>query len=331
MATFFAILFALAASFGLAWLYALVLYWADRHEKEPKRLLLGMFLWGSMVAIPASLIFSLTLDAGIAAVVQAPSAQEYLTLSLTAPLVEESTKGLALLLLFLFAAHEVDSLFDGIVYAALVGLGFEALENALYLIGAWAQGGAGDYLTLLVLRLGLFGFTHAFFTSLTGLGLTVAHLYARRRWSWLAVPVGWLAAVLAHSWHNAMLATRSAWCLLSVLADWTGLFALLGIAWWALRREARWLREHLAAEVAEGLITPAQYHTACAPARRAQAIRQARRAGEGPATAAFYARLAKLAFLKAQAARNGLTPQRAQRLAQLRQEIAQLAAKAKTA
>ncbi len=315
------------ACFGLAWLYALVLYWADRHEKEPKRLLLGMFLWGATVAIVGAALFSEALDAGIALFVPSPDKREFLSLAFTAPVVEESLKGLALVLLFLFSREEVDSLFDGLIYAALVGLGFEAMENVLYLVME-IDHGLADYFFLMVLRLGLFGFTHAFFTAFTGLGLTFAWLRAKTWWAWAAVPLGWLLAVLAHAFHNATLTLDVPWCLLPLLADWSGLFFLIGVALWAFYRERRWIRTYLREEVAAGLITPAHYATISALHRRAQALRLARRQGAGEATAAFYAKLAKLAFLKARQHQSGHSMRRAQAIAQLRAEIARLAPEA---
>ncbi len=323
--------FALVASFGLAWLYALALYWADRHEKEPKLLLLGMFLWGAVIAVLGSIVFSLALDAGVALVVRTEAVRDMISTVVIAPLVEESMKGAALILLFLFARNQVDSLFDGVIYAALVGLGFEAVENFLYLLGALGEGGLGSYLLTMFLRLGLFGFTHAFYTSLTGLGLAAFRLYSRRWWAWAAVPLGWLAAVLTHAFHNATVSTGSALCLLAVLADWAGLIILVGILVWALRREHKWLRQYLADEVRAGHISPAQYETACSLRKRAAAQRKARRTRRSGATRRFYQTLTKLAFLRAHIARGHTSPPYQRRLRQLREEIARLAPEAETA
>ena len=47
-----------------------------------------------------------------------------------APIIEESLKGLAVLLVFLLFRKEFDSILDGIVYAAITALGFAATENS---------------------------------------------------------------------------------------------------------------------------------------------------------------------------------------------------------
>jgi len=149
-------------------------------------------------------------------------------------------------------------------------------------------------------------------------------------WAWMAVPGGWLFAVLAHGLHNAMVSFGAPLCLLAVLADWTGLFFLIGIAGWALRREKQWLREHLREEVENGLISPAHYETVCSVPRRVRAMRKARRQGRAASTARFYTQLAKLAFLKAHPNRKGDPAAYREALAQLRHEIARLAPNAES-
>ncbi|NPA31340.1 MAG: PrsW family intramembrane metalloprotease [Chloroflexi bacterium] len=316
------------ASFVLAWAYAALLYWADRHEKEPKGLLLGMFLWGALVATLGSALFSSAIDAGLSGLWPTDAAtRAWVDTTVIAPLVEESFKAAALVLLFWFAAHEVDSLFDGVIYAALVGLGFEAVENALYFVATLVEGGVGQSLLVGALRLGLFGFTHAFYTSLTGLGLAVWRLYSRRWWAWLAPLAGWAAAVLAHALHNASMNLGAPACVVGIGSDWLGLAAVAGILLWALRREARWLREHLRAEVEAGRITPAQYRTALSLARRARALRQARKKGAryAQATREFYRLLTDLAFVLAHIGRGHRDAHFRQRAQELRAAIARLA------
>ncbi len=320
----FAVLFALVLSFGLAWTYALLLYWADRHEKEPKRLLLGMFFWGAVISIIGSLVFSLTLDAGLALVMRSASARDFISTAVIAPLVEETMKGLGVLVVYLVARDEFDSLFDGVVYAALIGLGFEAVENFLYIVSSLEEG-LGSYLMVTALRLGLFGFTHPFFTSFVGLGVAAFRLYRNRWWAWFAPPAGWMAAVFTHALHNATVSTGTALCLVAVVADWTGLFMLIGILFWAIRRERQWMRVHLEEEVRLGLISPGHYATALSPRRRWQALRLAKRMGRKREASRFYKLLAELAFLKAHMARGHQGPREHARLQTLRQAIAQLA------
>ncbi len=327
-------LMGLALSFGLAWVYAALLYWADRHEKEPKRLLLGMFLWGAFIATVGSALFSSAIDAGLNWVLgTGGGGRELFDAAVVAPLVEESLKGAALLVLFALARHEIDSLFDGIIYGALVGLGFEAVENALYIVASLGDGGLGQALLVMFLRLGLFGFTHAFYTGLTGLGLAVLRLYSSRWWAWFAPVVGWGAAVLAHALHNASMALGGAVCLLGLSTDWLGLLALVGLMAWSIYRERQWLRRYLVEDVQAGRIGMAHYRTACSQAARRKAVRRARRKGPqyARATREFYRHLTDLAFLRAHIQRGHRGPRERERLQRLQAQVQHLAPYAEVA
>lgn len=55
--------------------------------------------------------------------------------AVVALLTEELFRGSALGLLFVFFRDEIDSAIDGILYGALVGFGFVAVENTLYFGG----------------------------------------------------------------------------------------------------------------------------------------------------------------------------------------------------
>lgn len=326
-------LFSLAVSFGLAWVYAAILYWADRHEKEPKRLLLQMFLWGAFVATFGAALFSSAVDAGLQwAIALPPATYDWLSAVVTAPLVEESFKAGALVLLMLLWRDEIDSVFDGVIYGALVGLGFEALENTLYLLGSLDEGGLGQWFLVGVLRLGLFGFSHAFYTSLTGAGLALWRLYSRKWWAWFMPLVGWSGAVLAHAIHNASVTAGALPCLLGAGFHWLGLASLVGVLIWSLKREAGWLRRYLRAEAEAGRISVAHYRTALSWSRRMRAIRQARKRGKSHArnTREFYRLLADLAFVLAHIHRGHNELRYRQRAEELRQRIHALAAHAET-
>ena len=58
---------ALVLSFVPMWVYAYIVYWLDRFEREPKRLLLGVFLWGAFVATIGAVIAELILGEGLSA------------------------------------------------------------------------------------------------------------------------------------------------------------------------------------------------------------------------------------------------------------------------
>ena len=108
-----------------------VYLWVDRLEAEPVRYLVFAFLWGALCAAVGALIlntgFHLLLVAAHTANPDAVSAV------VSAPVVEETLKGAAILLIAWRRRREFDGVIDGIVYAGMAGAGFAFSENILYL------------------------------------------------------------------------------------------------------------------------------------------------------------------------------------------------------
>ncbi|MFO3797258.1 MAG: PrsW family intramembrane metalloprotease, partial [Anaerolineales bacterium] len=104
--------------------FALFVNWLDRYEKEPKVLLVSAFLWGALLAAGMAFVINTITTEGILLLT---GSEEFSGLSsgvFVAPIIEESLKGIALLILFFAFRKEFDSLLDGAVYAGMVGLGF---------------------------------------------------------------------------------------------------------------------------------------------------------------------------------------------------------------
>ena len=119
-----AILTTLLAAVSFPLLIA-VCFWLDRYEPEPGRYRLAALGWGAVVAVILSffaeqLLFSL------------PGTDDFVDTAVIAPFVEEFGKGLFLVVVVLFRRAQVHGLLDGIVYAALVGIGFAFVEDILY-------------------------------------------------------------------------------------------------------------------------------------------------------------------------------------------------------
>ncbi|WP_022901728.1 PrsW family intramembrane metalloprotease [Humibacter albus] len=171
--------------------------WIDAWEPEPFAAKAFAFLWGAAAAIAIALLFDLgqhffTLipeDSVFSAVVRAP-------------LVEESAKGAALLILVFAVRHTFDGPIDGIVYAAFTAGGFAFVENIQYFGLALLDGGANEAASVFVLRALFSPFAHVLFTSCTGFALGLA---ARRRGVlriFGAFLLGLLVAVMLHSVWN---------------------------------------------------------------------------------------------------------------------------------
>lgn len=241
--------------------YVGLIYWVDRYEKEPIWLLSATFLWGAIpsifVAIILNELFSLPftslLDENMADVASA---------ALIAPLVEETVKGLALIGIMFFRRRDIDSPLDGIIYGAMVGLGFAMVENYFYFQGEFESGGYSALGVNVFFRAFVFGLNHALFSAAFGLGLAYARLSRSDATRTFAPLLGWGIAVTLHAIHNATVGLESALCLVAPLTDWGGVLLTILIIGWALRQEQMWLTEYLKEEVVLGTLTFRQYELA---------------------------------------------------------------------
>jgi RsiW-degrading membrane proteinase PrsW (M82 family) len=335
---------------------ALWLLWAlDRRERESIWLFGGAVLWGAVVSTGLSGIVNSLGAAAIFDRVQqmgeaAEDAQEItnvLAAALVAPPVEELAKGLALLALFWFMRAEFDNLRDGLIYGALVGLGFNIAETALYVMKGYLETGdapLGVQLAVRFVFLGLNG--HLIFSALFGAGLGIAR-QTPRRWLRVVAPlVGYALAVFAHALANSLGVIVFSLLLSASGAETAGDFAEipLSIVWtaaaisdlvaggWAyivlgilLGLSARWeravIRLYLADEGGE-VVTPEEYasimHRLPAFGSHEVARRQGR-LGERIVNAQ-----AELAFRKWHLRRDGADPETDLLVALWRQDIAML-------
>jgi RsiW-degrading membrane proteinase PrsW (M82 family) len=251
--------------FATALLYAYVLYWLDRYEKEPLLLLGAVFLWGAVVAAGSAFLINTTLGLGIYVFTGSDAATDLATGSLVAPLVEETLKGLAVLGVFLVFRSEFDSVLDGIIYAGVAALGFAATENAYYIYTyGFQESGWSGLLSLTFVRIILVGWQHPFYTAFFGIGLALARL--NRSWfvKILAPILGLAVAMFTHAFHNTLASILGGISGLAIgtIFDWTGWLFMFCVIMWATWREQLNLKKFLAAELQAGTISPALFRTA---------------------------------------------------------------------
>jgi RsiW-degrading membrane proteinase PrsW (M82 family) len=205
---------ALALSSLLALVPLTILWFLDRRERESPWLFAAAFLWGGLIAtalaLPFNTVFFKLIDEWLAhhpmlAVILGPEASLMLAAPISAPIAEELAKALGVLLLFWLLRAEFDNMRDGLVYGALVGLGFTWFEAALYVANVYAKFGVAAYGFQLGARYALFGLGgHAMFTALFGASLGLA-LQTRRKWLRILAPIAGLClAIAAHMLNNAL-------------------------------------------------------------------------------------------------------------------------------
>lgn len=325
-----AILAAIPMAFIPAFFFSWFLYWLDRYEKEPRWLLLLTFLWGAVIAIIGALIISLIFNEGFNMVLQDETLVDIAGGSITAPLVEEFWKGLAVMIVFFIFRNEFDSILDGIIYGGIAGLGFAATENVLYFLGQYSDGGWGSMFANFALRVGVFAWGHPFYTAFTGIGFAISRNSRNTLVKLVAPIIGYMIAMFMHFFHNTSLvfANGLGSIALIVLLEWGGWIIFLGFIFWLVSREQGLLKKHLPEEVANGLITEAQLKTAVSYFQF-NARLSALTSGAYRATDHFYQYLGELAHKKEQLSKFGNERGNAAIIEKLRANITSLAPHAK--
>jgi RsiW-degrading membrane proteinase PrsW (M82 family) len=281
-------------------LFVGIVYWADQYEKEPVGLLLAAFVWGAVPAVLLSYFLRVVLEGPLYTAIGATNGQA-VSIVILAPIIEESIKALILVGLLFNKRNEIDTLLDGVIYGAMVGLGFAFVENILYFMAQYADGGSLAWATNVVMRGWLFGFSHALFSSIIGLGIAAGRLSPRRSVKIVAPITGWLTAVSLHTLHNWGAVMGTAFCLITPLVDWGGVFLLGVIVLWSLLQEREWIRQYLVAETLSDVLTISQYETARSTRKRQTAVWKTWRQRGWQAwrrEARFYHRCSELAYLK---------------------------------
>lgn len=325
-----AVLAAIPMAFIPAFFFSWFIYWLDRYEKEPRWLLFATFFWGGFVAIIGTLIVATIFEVGFSFVLNDAYLEDIAGGSITAPLVEEFMKGLAVLMVFLMFRKEFDSVLDGVIYGGIAGLGFAATENVFYFLGQYDAAGWGGMFTNFALRVGVFAWGHPFYTAFTGLGFAIARTNRNILIKLVAPVIGYFLAVFAHSFHNTAVTFASGLgsIILVILLEWFGWLIFLGFIFWLVFREQKLLKIHLIEEVQNGVISQSQYKTAVSffqfGARMA-----ALSSGTYRATNHFYQYLGELAHKKEQYKKFGDERGNAAIIEKLRANITSLAPRAK--
>jgi protease PrsW len=205
---------ALALSTLLSAVPLAILWLLDRRERRTAWLFGAAFLWGGFIATAIALPFNTAIIkrvdhwvAGNPGIIRllGPQAPLLLAAPLSGPIVEELAKALGVIVIFWLLRAEHNGVRDGIVYGALVGVGFNWFEAALYVSQGYAEYRAAPFGLQLGSRYALLGLGgHAMFTGMFGAFLGLA-LAARRKWvRVVAPPFGLVLAMTAHMVNNAL-------------------------------------------------------------------------------------------------------------------------------
>lgn len=244
--------------------YLMLVLWIDRYEAEPFWMLATAFFWGALVAVFFAFLINTVSGVAVSLMTNSMRAGRTFGAVISAPIVEECAKALILLIFFLWKKDEFDGVIDGIVYAAMAGLGFAMTENIQYYGRAVMEGG-GTLTFVFILRGALAPFSHPMFTSFTGIGLGLARQSRSMAVKLIAPPMGLLAAISMHSiWNGSgVLFGGGAFVLTYIVIMIPAFFIMLAVIALALRREGQVVRDFLVADYQGGLFTPDEYKRLC--------------------------------------------------------------------
>jgi protease PrsW len=303
--------------------YLLFIRAIDLYEREPLRYVVPVFVWGFTVAVVASLIFN-TIFTFTLTTIAGKQVANFFTAVVGAPIIEECSKGLALLLIF-FVAYlarrrsgvvEFAGVMDGIVYGSAVGFGFAIAEDILYGL----QFGPETF----VMRRIFGGFAHAAFTSLTGIGIGLIPFVHHKVLKPIPPLLGLLGAILLHATFN-FTATLFGPLAYVVMLFVVVFYFLIILVW--LTYERRTIRGELRDEVGRS-ITPEEYAILPTFFRRTGYYLKLALSGQlltWSSARRLHAAAVDLALAK-RLARRSSTPAREERVRALRQKISNLRA-----
>lgn len=245
-----------------AMFYLGIFLWLDRYDPEPFRTLAFAFAWGAVVAIFVSSLFNEVFKHAFG---------DFLTGVISAPLIEEGSKGAGVLLIALLFKNDFDSVLDGIVYAGVVALGFATMENVDYYGDSLANGGTGTLVGTFIVRGILSPFSHVLFTSMTGIGCGIARETYNPVLKFAAPLLGYAGAMTLHALWNMLASFSLGVFYFGYLFLEVPLFiGFVCVMVMMIKREAKILRKTLAAEVERGLIDPEQLEIAISVFRRSR-------------------------------------------------------------
>jgi RsiW-degrading membrane proteinase PrsW (M82 family) len=282
--------------------------WLDRYESEPTSMLALAFFWGAAVATFGALVIN---TASMQAI-DAAGGDIEATAVFVAPVVEETLKGAAIVLIVLIRRREFDGVVDGLVYAGMAAVGFAYVENVLYLGRTLAEDGSGGTIAVFILRCIVSPFAHPLFTAAIGIGIGLAVRTRNPALRVIAPVAGWLVAVFLHGLWNSSAASGLAGFLSTyVVLQMPVFLGFIVLAILARRREGQLIARHLTIYGTTGWLTQREVGMLASLPQRREARTWAKRVGgadAGRAMRDFQELASELAFIRERMTRGTAPP-----------------------
>lgn len=289
-------------------IYLLILWWIDRYEKEPLPLL-GIALICGVILSPLITVIAEKLF-GLSSSIY----PHYFTLinrfNFIIPIIEELSKGLVVLGIFLIIREEFDDILDGIVYGAIIGAGFAAVENFNYFYQMYTKFSSWlgiTYKQFFPVLIG--GWNHCFYSAIFGASLGVTRL-VRNKGLKVLIPIwGIVLGIGFHALHDYLPVYFSklfgkvspevfkATGFVLQLTNLAGIFIIFGVIVWAWEQGRAIMEEYLEEEVGKGVVSKEEYEYLTMPFYR-QILVNIKNIGERMRKRKIYFSHAKLAYKK---------------------------------
>lgn len=241
---------ALAAIIPMS-IYLILIWRFDKYDREPFGMVLANYLWGAIGAIFLALIGSVILTFLFSLFVKNDSSLTLVGAIIVAPVVEEMTKGVFLLITV--ANRKFDNITDGIVYGGAIGLGFGMTENFLYFIANSEN--LGSWIALIIIRTLFSAVMHCVATATLGAFLGYSKFMAKGKRFFFAF-LGLLFAILIHASWNSSVSFKST-APLGFLFLFITILIFIGVFSFSVAREKKIIYNELIEEVNKGLIPAA--------------------------------------------------------------------------
>ncbi|HRN26074.1 MAG TPA: PrsW family intramembrane metalloprotease [Ignavibacteriaceae bacterium] len=240
----------------------LVLIWKfDRYDREPFKLVFTNYLWGALGAIVLALLGSLIFTAAASLFIKDTLQLSRFGAVVVAPIVEEITKGLFLLITI--SNRKFDNITDGIVYGGAIGLGFGMTENFLYFV-TYSESIA-NWITLVIIRSLFSAVMHCVSTATLGAFLGLAKFKSASIKVFYAI-TGLLIAMMIHSIWNFSLSYEDN-APLGFLFILVSIIIFISVFSVSLRSERKIIFSELQEESANGIIPESHLAILSSPQR----------------------------------------------------------------
>lgn len=228
--------------------FLLIIWRIDRFDKEPFYLVLLNHLWGAIGAIIFTFLGSTFISLVLSFLVQNLSLQSHIETIVVAPVVEEITKGIFLLLMINLKSF--DNITDGIVYGGAIGLGFGMTENFFYFVTFGTD--LPSWVSLVVIRTLFSAVMHCVATATLGAFLAYAkfkNIYSKVGFFIL----GLATAMFIHAFWNLTVSFQST-ALFGFLFMLVNIIAFFVMFFLAINNEKKIIYRELLEEANAGLI-----------------------------------------------------------------------------